>query len=94
MKGRLLAFTLVAKGAMTCLPATVFAEGNVPPRPMELAQSQRIVDPACFCWANGERFNRGEAACLRTGNGRQLAMCDQVTNVMSWSFSQNPCPES
>ncbi len=54
----------------------------------------RTVDPACFCWANGERFNRGESACLRTGNGRVLAQCDQVTNVMSWSFTQNPCPES
>jgi hypothetical protein len=59
-----------------------------------LVQSGRVVDPACFCWANGERFNRGETACLRTGMGRRLAQCDQVTNVMSWSFSTNDCPES
>ena len=58
------------------------------------AQSPRVIDPACFCWANGERFNRGETACLRTGQGRRLAQCDQVTNVMSWSFSTNDCPES
>jgi hypothetical protein len=65
---------------------------------IQLAQASvmtvRTVDPACFCWANGERFNRGESACLRFGGSRVLAQCDQVTNVMSWSFTQNPCPDS
>jgi hypothetical protein len=65
---------------------------------IQLAQASvmtvRTVDPACFCWANGERFNRGESACLRLGGSRVLAQCDQVTNVMSWSFTQNPCPDS
>ena len=77
--------------------APAFAQTSTPPATsprIELSQSQRVVDPACFCWGNGERFNRGETVCLRTGNGRQLALCDQVTNVMSWTFTQNPCPES
>ncbi len=93
-----------ATGALIFCTATGFAPAfaqsangpaNQSPRAeITLAQSSRIVDPACFCWANGERFNRGETACLRTSIGRRLAQCDQVTNVMSWSFSMNDCPES
>jgi hypothetical protein len=84
--------------ALAMVPFSAGAQSPAwPPAPapqLQRVQSQRVVDPACFCWANGERFNRGETACLRTGSGRQLAMCDQVTNVMSWSFTQNTCPDS
>ena len=89
----LYAFALVALMMSPATAQTAQILHSASPR-NELAQSQRIVDPSCFCWANGERFNRGESACLRTNNGRTLAMCDQVTNVMSWAFTQNPCPES
>jgi hypothetical protein len=60
----------------------------------QLAQSLRAMDPECYCWANGQRFAHGEQACVRAPGGARLATCDRVTNVMSWSFSADPCPES
>jgi hypothetical protein len=93
---RRLLFTMIAVfGLGTCTSELSAEPLAMTPRPatIQLAQS-RIVDPACFCWANGERYNRGEIACLRTGNGRVMAECDQFTNVMSWNFTRNPCPES
>lgn len=61
---------------------------------VELSQSIRPSDPECFCWANGQRFAHGEQACIRGGGMTRLALCDRVLNVMSWSFSTEPCPES
>jgi hypothetical protein len=60
----------------------------------QLAQSTRETDPECYCWANGQRFAHGEQACIRGGGATRLATCDRVINVMSWSFSAEPCPES
>jgi hypothetical protein len=60
----------------------------------ELAQSIRQTDPECYCWANGVRFAHGEQACIKGGGATRLATCDRVINVMSWSFSAEPCPES
>jgi hypothetical protein len=60
----------------------------------QLAQSLRQADPECYCWANGQRFAHGEQACIRGGGATRLATCDRVINVMSWSFSAEPCPES
>ncbi len=60
----------------------------------ELAQSLRAMEPECYCWANGQRFAHGEQACIKAPGGTRLAICDRVTNVMSWSFSADPCPES
>jgi hypothetical protein len=60
----------------------------------QLAQSIRQADPECYCWANGQRFAHGEQACIRGGGVTKLATCDRVINVMSWSFSAEPCPES
>jgi hypothetical protein len=60
----------------------------------QLAQSIRQNDPECYCWANGQRFAHGEQACIKGGGATRLATCDRVINVMSWSFSAEPCPES
>lgn len=88
--------TLALAGGLSAFSSGLSAEPlAMTPRPatVQLAQS-RIVDPACFCWANGERYNRGEIACIRSSSGRVMAECDQFTNVMSWNFTRNPCPES
>jgi hypothetical protein len=61
---------------------------------VELSQSIRQSDPECYCWANGSRFAHGEQACIKGGGMTRLALCDRVQNVMSWSFSTEPCPES
>ncbi|MGL4727307.1 MAG: hypothetical protein ACRCWO_00995 [Bosea sp. (in: a-proteobacteria)] len=61
---------------------------------VELSQSIRPSDPECYCWANGQRFGHGEQACIKGGGMTRLALCDRVLNVMSWSFSAEPCPES
>jgi hypothetical protein len=64
------------------------------PGQTQLAQSIREADPECYCWANGRRFAHGEQACIKGAGATRLATCDRVINMMSWSFSAEPCPES
>jgi hypothetical protein len=73
--------------------ASAHERPNMTPR-TELSQSVRETDPECYCWANGQRFAHGEQACIKGGGMKRLALCDRVLNVMSWSFSAEPCPES
>ena len=55
---------------------------------------QNPSDPDCFCWANGRKIAEGLSACISTSEGRRLAACGRVSNMMSWAVTQNPCPES
>ncbi|HZH52903.1 MAG TPA: hypothetical protein VEZ16_13610 [Microvirga sp.] len=48
----------------------------------------------CYCRAQGRIFAPGEHVCLRTANGPRLAQCRMEINVMSWSFTETPCPET
>jgi hypothetical protein len=48
----------------------------------------------CYCRAQGRIFAPGESICLRTPEGGRMAECRMVTNVMSWSVTGKPCPES
>jgi len=48
----------------------------------------------CYCRAQGRIFAPGEQVCLRTAEGPRLAQCRMEINVMSWSITQTPCPET
>jgi hypothetical protein len=51
-------------------------------------------EPLCFCWSDGRKIAEGATACIRTTQGRRLAACGRVINMMSWEVSEKPCPES
>jgi len=51
-------------------------------------------EPLCFCWSEGRKIAEGAIACIRTTQGRRLAACGRVINMMSWEVTENPCPES
>lgn len=70
------------------LQASEFAVALEPPR---LAQAP---EPLCFCWNDGRKIAEGAAACIRTTQGRRLAQCGRVINMMSWQVTDTPCPES
>jgi hypothetical protein len=59
--------------------------------PPRLAQAP---EPLCFCWSDGRKIAEGATACIRTSQGRRLASCGRVINMMSWQVTENPCPES
>lgn len=59
--------------------------------PPRLAQAP---EPLCFCWNDGSKIAEGAAACIRTSQGRRLAQCGRVINMMSWQVTETPCPES
>jgi hypothetical protein len=48
----------------------------------------------CYCRAQGRMFAPGERVCLKTANGPRLAQCGMEINVMSWSVTEIPCPET
>ena len=48
----------------------------------------------CYCRAQGRIFAPGETICMRVGGRGQLAECRMEINVMSWSPTDRPCPES
>jgi hypothetical protein len=48
----------------------------------------------CYCRAQGRMFALGEKVCLKTAEGPRLAQCGMEINVMSWSITEAPCPES
>lgn len=59
--------------------------------PPRLAQAP---EPFCFCWSDGRKIAEGTTACIRTTQGRRLAQCGRVINMMSWQVTETPCPES
>jgi len=48
----------------------------------------------CYCLAQGRMFAEGERVCLKTADGPRLAQCRMEINVMSWSITETPCPDS
>ncbi len=48
----------------------------------------------CYCRAQGKMFAPGEKVCLKTADGPKLAQCMMEINVMSWSITETPCPET
>ncbi|MGO4526210.1 hypothetical protein AB4097_15245 [Microvirga sp. 2MCAF35] len=48
----------------------------------------------CYCRAQGKTFAVGEKVCLKTAEGPKLAQCQMEINVMSWSITEVPCPET
>lgn len=65
----------------------------------EPADVQSVQAPAhsptdCYCRAQGRTYAEGETACLKTAEGPRLALCDMEINVMSWSITSTPCPET
>ncbi|QRM30675.1 hypothetical protein [Microvirga sp. VF16] len=48
----------------------------------------------CYCRAQGKMFAPGEKVCLKTAEGPKLAQCQMEINVMSWSITEVPCPET
>ena len=59
--------------------------------PPRLAQAP---EPLCFCWSDGRKIAEGANACIRTTQGRRIAACGRVINMMSWQVTETPCPES
>jgi hypothetical protein len=83
---------LAAFALLLLLGAPARAEDRaIPFDPPRLAQSP---EPLCYCWSEGRKIAEGAIACIRTTQGRRLAACGRVINMMSWEVTENPCPES
>lgn len=70
-----------------------------PAAALDGAEAHRAQAPGhnpldCYCRAQGKIFAPGERVCLRTAQGLRMAQCRMEINVMSWSISETPCPES
>ncbi len=63
-------------------------------RAPETAQAPAHNPLECYCRAQGKMFAMGEKVCLRTAEGPRLAQCRMEINVMSWSVTETPCPET
>jgi hypothetical protein len=64
-----------------------------PPVP-QTAQAPAHNPLDCYCRAQGKMFAPGEKVCLKTAEGPKLAQCQMEINVMSWSITETPCPET
>ena len=80
--------TIVILGVLAAAPAGA-SEAHI-----HRAQAPHQHGPDCYCRAQGRIFAPGERICLRTAEGPRLAECRMETNVMSWSFTAAPCPET
>jgi hypothetical protein len=76
------------------LPSPVGPPFVTSARPSYWVRNAQSTDPDCFCWAHGRKYGAGQRTCLRTIQGMRMALCDRVTNLMSWSPSDEPCGES
>jgi hypothetical protein len=80
---------VVFLGLLIAAPAGAL-DGAHPPS----AQLPGHDDPNCSCLARGRSYGPGERICLKTAEGPRLAQCDMATNVMSWTITSIPCPET
>jgi len=64
------------------------------PLALDRPRQAQAPEPFCFCWSDGKKIAEGSTACIRTTQGRRLALCGRVINMMSWEVSDKPCPES
>lgn len=80
---------IVFLGLLLAAPAYAHEE----PKPhWAQAPSHNPLD--CYCRAQGRMFAPGEKVCLKTAEGPRLAQCRMEINVMSWSITEAPCPET
>ena len=86
---RLYALLLMAVALLTASAAAAET-----PQALEPPRLTRTPEPLCFCWNDGRKIPEGASACIRTTQGRRLAACGRVINMMSWHVTENPCPES
>lgn len=61
---------------------------------LDRPRQAQAPEPLCFCWSDGRKIPEGTKACIRTSQGRRMASCGRVTNMMSWEVSETPCPET
>jgi hypothetical protein len=85
--------------AAACLSAllsspTTGVRAGEPAVALEPPRLAQAPEPLCFCWNEGRKIAEGSAACIRTTQGRRLAQCGRVINMMSWQVTETPCPES
>lgn len=84
--------------ALSCVLSPALAHerphGPQTPAPGSGTVRQAQTAPECYCRARGRRFAPGETACLQTPQGARLAECRMIVNVMSWGFTEQPCPDS
>lgn len=79
--------------ALLCISATASLAAE-PARALEPPRLAQAPEPLCFCWSEGRKIAEGTNACIRTTQGRRLAHCGRVINMMSWQVTETPCPES
>ena len=77
-------------GLMVLAPAI----GHERPMLPQQAQAPGHNPLDCYCRAQGKMFALGEKVCLKTADGPRLAQCQMEINVMSWSLTEAPCPET
>lgn len=80
---------VVLLSLLLAVPATALDEAIV-----HRAQAPDHNPLDCYCRAQGRVFAPGERVCLRTVQGPRMAQCRMEINVMSWSITDAPCPES
>ncbi|WP_353187239.1 hypothetical protein [Bosea sp. (in: a-proteobacteria)] len=73
---------------------TESAGAGEPAIPLDGPRLAQAPEPLCFCWNDGRKVAEGSASCIRTTQGRRIATCGRVTNLMSWQVTETPCPES
>jgi hypothetical protein len=93
--GRLPSVRLAAIAVASCLMGLATpAFAAEPALALDRPRLAQAPEPLCFCWSEGRKVAEGATACIRTTQGRRLAACGRVINMMSWEVSENPCPES
>lgn len=63
-------------------------------QPLDPPRLAQAPEPLCFCWNDGRKIAEGATSCIRTTQGRRLAACGRVINMMSWQVTESPCPET
>ncbi|AMJ63105.1 hypothetical protein AXW83_24870 [Bosea sp. PAMC 26642] len=76
------------------LAMTAASQAGEPAIALDRPRLAQAPEPLCFCWSDGRKIAEGATACIRTSQGRRLAACGRVINMMSWEVTENPCPES
>jgi hypothetical protein len=79
--------------ALLFLPSAS-AHAGEPAVALEPPRLAQAPEPLCFCWNEGRKIAEGSASCIRTTQGRRIAQCGRVINMMSWQVTETPCPES
>ncbi len=74
-----------ALGVMVAASAFTFAVMGAPS--VVMADGATSADPKCQCRYQGQRYNLGEFACIRS----KLARCDMFLNNTSWTFLDDSC---